>query len=394
MNRIFYAAGPGNIIRVHQHWMRDEPDPTQLPTAYSSEFCDFCRDIEAEAYVISSHHERQVLRDGPITLEHRPKIWPGASSLFYHLREILYALSLVMTAVRFRANWAVLHSGSTHFFAMSVFRLMGIRTVVMLHNTLWPAGFPPKRPVQRLITRLNSMFFQWAATATVGVSPECIRQVKQLTRGRHKAVYEMRPYYRRQTFETIPLPAFDRNRPFQILWSGRMDAQKGALEVLTMAYQFEQRWPCRVQWHVVGGGPMVTQFQLQRKTMELDAVVTYYGEQLPDRLCEIIGTTHATIVPTRSVFAEGLAKTAVESVLSGRPVITNRVVPALEVLRPACLEAEPDDVESYVELILDLSDDRDRYRQLCGACSDLQQQFYDGKLRMRKILLEVINAQA
>jgi glycogen synthase len=264
----------------------------------------------------------------------------------------------------------------------------------VLHNTLWPAGFPPKRPVQRLITRLNSLFFRWAATATVGVSPECIRQVKQLTRGRHKAVYEMRPYYRRQTFATIPLRAFERNGPFQILWSGRMAAQKGVLDVLAMAHQSEKRRPGRVHWHVIGGGPLAAEFRLQLKLMELDSVVSYYGELFPDRLLEIIGASHATIVPTRSAFAEGLAKTAVESVLSGRPAITNMVVPALEVLRPACLEAEPDDIASYVQLIHDLSDDRDRYRQLCEACSELQPQFYDGKRRMRQVLREVILAAA
>jgi hypothetical protein len=172
-----------------------------------------------------------------------------------------------------------------------------------------------------------------------------------------------------------------------------MDAQKGVLEVLTMAHRLEKLWPGRFHWHVVGGGPVVAQFQLQLETMELDSVVSYHGEQFPDRLLEVINMTHATIVPTRSAFAEGLAKTAVESVLSGRPVITNRVVPALEVLRPACLEAEPDDIESYMELILNLSEDRDKYRQLCWACSDLQLQFFEGKFRMRQILQNVITAQ-
>jgi len=329
-DRIFYAAGPGDVIRAHGHWMRNEPDPTQLPITYSSEFCDFCRDINAEAYIVSSHNEKHVFRDGPITLEHRPKPRPGAAGLAYHFHEILYAFRLLERAVRFRANWAVLHSGSTHLFVMPAFRLLGIRTVVMLHNTLWPSGFPPRRRVQRLIARINSMCFRWAATATVGVSPECIRQVKQLTRGRHNALYEIRPHYGRQTFETIPPPPpFDRDNPFKILWSGRMEGNKGPLDVLKIARQIEQRAPGRVRWHVIGTGPVVDQFQCERERLGLNSVVSYSTWKLPTELREIIGITHATIVPTRSVFAEGLAKTAVESVLSGRPVITSRVVPAL-----------------------------------------------------------------
>ena len=47
--------------------------------------------------------------------------------------------------------------------------------------------------------------------------------------------------------------------------------------------------------------------------------------------------------------------TAAEAILVGRPVITNSVVPALEVLRPACVEARTNDVDSYVAAILKLS---------------------------------------
>ena len=58
--------------------------------------------------------------------------------------------------------------------------------------------------------------------------------------------------------------------------------------------------------------------------------------------------------------------TAAEAILAGRPLITSPVVPALEVLRPACVAARTDDVDSYVEGVLKLIGDREHYESLRG----------------------------
>ena len=112
--------------------------------------------------------------------------------------------------------------------------------------------------------------------------------------------------------------------------------------------------------------------------------------RLATGLRELMVRSHATIVPTRSEFPEGLAKTAVEGVLSGRPVITSAVVPAMEILRAACVEAKPDDADSYAEQILNLIDEPERYLSLCQACKEFEMQFYDGRLGMRNILQRII----
>ena len=102
----------------------------------------------------------------------------------------------------------------------------------------------------------------------------------------------------------------------------------------------------------------------------LEPVVAVRGWTSPQDLRDVLAQSHASIVPTQSSFAEGMAKTAIEAILSGRPVITNRVVPALEVLRPACVEARTDDVDSYVEAILRLINNPNYYRRLCEACPE------------------------
>ena len=85
-------------------------------------------------------------------------------------------------------------------------------------------------------------------------------------------------------------------------------------------------------------------------------------------------------------FTEGLAMTAAEAILAGRPVVTNPVVPALEVLRSACVEAKTDDAESHLEAVLKLATDADLYRSVCAACFQYQEQFYDRKYGLAQSL--------
>jgi glycogen(starch) synthase len=107
-------------------------------------------------------------------------------------------------------------------------------------------------------------------------------------------------------------------------------------------------------------------------------------------LLEIHARSHAAIVPTRSSFAEGLAMAAGDAVLSGRPVITNPVVPALELLRPACVAAKTDDVDSYVSGVLKLIGDREYYESLRLACPELSAQFFDREQGLTAVLKRVI----
>ena len=193
--RVFYTAGPGDIINAHGYWRRNEHCPTEVNLTSSGQLEQACQDLGAEAYLVGYHARKEIVKDGAFTLEHRPKPMPGASGVRYHLSEILYGLGLLATAVRFRADVAVIDSGSTHFFVTSLFRMMGIRVIPVLHNTLWPHGFPPTRRIHRAILALDSFFFRHVATAVIGVSPECTRQVEELTQGPSPPMYQARAQF-------------------------------------------------------------------------------------------------------------------------------------------------------------------------------------------------------
>ena len=92
---------------------------------------------------------------------------------------------------------------------------------------------------------------------------------------------------------------------------------------------------------------------------------------------EIMGRCHAAIVPTKSDFTAGFEMTCSEAILSGRPLITSAVCPALEYVKEAAIEVRPDDVQGYQMAIIALASDRELYDRKRAACDPLSTQFFD-----------------
>ena len=391
-HRIFYAAGPGNVIRAHQHWKAGEHDPTEVSITFSSQVEEFCRSTDTSAYIVAYNAQRNIARDGKLTLEHRPKPIPGATGLLFHLSEIFYGLGLFSTALKFRSTVAVIESGTAHYFLGTIYRLAGIKVVTLLHNTLWPRGYPPSRLVPKIIQTLDSLFFRWGSSATIAVSPECIRQVDQLTRGRHNSFYQIRAQFLPERFEGIGPPPAPSEQPFRIMYIGRVVRAKGVFDILEIARRLDDRVPGRVKFELCGTGPDLDALKDRHRELELDDVVSIRGWVTLEELRDVYARSHASIVPTTSAFAEGLAMTAAEAILAGRPVITNPAVPALEILRPASVEAKTNDVDSYVDAILKLIDSPGYYQSLCEACPPLQGQFYDRDQGLTAVLGRVLHS--
>ena len=247
-----------------------------MTITYSSQFEQFCQDIGAEAYIVGYNSERAILRDGRSQWSSDPSHYRSRGAMF-HLREVFYGLGLLATAVRFRANLAVIDSGTTHYFVTTLFRLMGIRVVPVLYNSIWPNGFPPTRSIPRLICWLDSLFYRHVAMAVIGVSPECTRQVEQITPGRYPPLYQVRAQFMPEYFAQIPPPPPYDQRPFQIMFLGRMIRCKGIFDILEMAQKVEAREPGRVRWEICGSGHDLDEFNASHHEMGLESIVKVRG---------------------------------------------------------------------------------------------------------------------
>jgi len=391
IKRIFYAlGGSGDIVQAHDYWKQGKHNPTQVSITFSSQIEDFCKEINAEAYFVSPHPRVETVKDGPFILEHRPK--PPRAGVRYHLTEIAYGVGLLATALRFRADVALLDSGATHFFVMTLFRMFGIRVVPILHNTLWPSGFPPTGRGQRLVLKLDTPFWRRVPVATIGVSPECERQLDQLTKGHHPPMFQTRAQFLPEYFAQIPPPPPHDQRPFQVMFSGRVNRSKGVFDILEIARRIEESHPGLIRWEICGQGPDFDELNSRCQELGLEKTFHLRGWTAPADLIEVHARSHASIVPTRSDFAEGLAMAAAEAILSGRPLITNPVVPALELFRPACVEAKTNNVDSYHQAVLKLATDAELYNRLCRACPDLCAPFYDRRYGLAAVLKRALAA--
>lgn len=387
--RVFYAAsGPADFIAAHLSFASGIEHPSEMSSTFSGQIERFCAEVGAKAYFVSTRNPASLHRDGDITIEHHPK--RGAAGLLFHLNEVRYGLSLVWRAWKWKADLAILDSGSTHFFVMSAFRLVGIPVLPVLHTTLWPRGRSPRAgALASVIGTLDKLFFRYCPSGVIGVSPECLRQVAAIAPGHRYSLFDIRAQYRRAYFDRIPRPPTSRE-PFNVLFVGRVDPAKGVLDIPVMAEWIERRRPGSVRWTICGAGPADAALLAEIEARGLGDIVRPRGWTSPEQLQTIYGDMHVTIVPTRSAMNEGMAMTAAEAVLAGRPVVSNPVVPAVEVLGEAAVVAVTDDPISHAAAILALLDSAEDYDRRRAACADAGRDFLDPRFGLTRALHQAV----
>lgn len=390
--RILYAIGPGDVAQAYRDWKSGYSTISETSLTFSSQLLDFCRANKLEVWAISSHHRAELIDDGQFRIENRPKNPSGeVRGLPYHVRQLRYALSLLHSALRYKADLAIIDSGTTHWFILSLTKLLGIRVVASLHNVCWPAGYPPKSRVQKLIMLLDGWFFSKFADAALGVSPECGRQLGILA-GHPVSFFQYTAQFREGDFCALKAPDYEL-KPFRVMFAGRIERNKGVFDLIDIAAKLQQRRPHQVMFDVCGGGGVLDELQAEVVKRGLSNVVKLHGKLVRPELLRVYEQSHLVIVPTRSDFCEGMPMVSAEAVLAGRPVLSSRVSNALDVLDDAIIEARTEDTEDYVAKIEQLLDHRDKYDKCASACDIVSRQFIDrsrGKAAALGKLLETL----
>ncbi len=374
--RVLYVLGPGDIVKMYRELLDGIESSVQMHQDFSKLFLDWCDETGTRAHLVSWHSHREKLDDGPYKMENRPK--PSLyyrRGLLHHIGQFIYGMGIVSTAVREHANVVIADSGTAHWIVLSLLPVFGIPVIAVMHNSLWAAGFPPKRLPHRLLLSLDGFFFRHSAGATVCVSPECERQVRKLAGTPKGPVYQCRAQYRLGFLDHVnPVPPHSL-RPFRVMFLGRIEEFKGVFMILSIAERLEKEFPGQFVWKIVGGGPALEPLREQAKDRKLTQV-EITGRVPNAELIEALGWAHAIVVPTTSGFCEGLAMTAAEGVLAGRPVVVSTVVPAWEVLGDAAIVAQAENVDSFVDAFRRLLLEPDYYEKCQRATVEAQAQFY------------------
>jgi glycogen synthase len=372
--KLFAALGPGDIVGAHRRRLAGEHVKSETSVPFSDQLVDWCKLRDIEVLAIGHHPRTDTISYPGVRLEQHAKPFAGTGGVRFHLGGILYAWKLAWRARKFGAEVALIDSGTAHYFALVFFRLFGVAVAVNFHNVLWPQGFKPAGRVARTVNALDGWFFRRHVFATAGCSPECGLQVTELA-GCAVPFLEWRGQFRREGFPTGT--ADWATRPFRVLYSGRVEANKGALDIPVIAADLERRHPGMVRWDVCGDGSALPALRDQVLCSGLSHVITVHGRLDRSELLPVYGACHALIVPTRGDFCEGLPLVCAEAVICGRPIVTSRLSNALPVLGPAIAEAAPEDAQSFAQAIELLALDSKEYEKRRSACEHLSAQFFD-----------------
>jgi glycosyltransferase involved in cell wall biosynthesis len=386
--RILYAAGPGNVLGTYRHWKEGKDDPTQIAMTYSGQFYDVVRDLDARAYVIATCPIPGKLKDGNFRIVHRRVPFQNSSGFLYHFGQFYYGLRLLVSALRLRANVAVVCAG-THWFVLWLMTLMRIKVIPTLHCVLWTKIRRQPTFFQRVIQVFNGWFFSHGCAAIISVSDEISRQVAELTANRSRPVTAFVPQYRRSSFAKIRAPQ-ESVSPFNVLYVGRIETNKGVFEVVEIARRLRKAGRTEFQFDLCGDGSALEALRTAIDAAGLNLTVRCHGHCDQSTMAEMYSRSHVVIVPTTSDFIEGFNKVVAEGVLAGRPVITSSVCPALALVRDSVLEVPPDDVAAYTDAVMKLRDDMELYRAKRSACDAAREQFYDHRKGWAAVLEKVL----
>ena len=397
--KVFYAAGPGAVIDTYRFWKQGLDDPLETSVCYSTMFFEVCQKLGLEGCVVSSHQRRELLHDGRFVVEHRPPPRWATSGLSFHVGELVYAQSLIMTAWRVGAKVAVI-ADLHHWYVWSLGHLFGIQVVPTLHCAFWPPSFRDRSWKNRVSEKLNSWFWRLIPRRTICISPEVQRQLGQFAGAvACSHAVQARPHYRLGVFDSVP-KASHSIEPFRIMYAGRIERNKGVFDVVNIASKLKSLDTDNegFVFEICGSGSAEEELRNYVRERGLVKEVLILGKLDRRAMLEAFGRNHVVIVPTTASFAEGLNKVAVEAILSGRPCIISRALSVGELLGDAVIEVPTGDIDAYVAAIRRLHNDSEEFSRLEVACQRFQQQFYDAEVSwggvLERVLREMLSASS
>jgi glycosyltransferase involved in cell wall biosynthesis len=355
---------------------RDHRTSSYFGTIYFAQLLEDLDRLGAESLVISTLPSGRWRRDlDAVTIVNIPMpAWAGPA---YYLGMMLWTIRCIREIVRFRPAAALLTAGQDYFWMYRWLSLSGIRLMASLHCSLWPKLAKP-RLHQRLFRWLNGMLFFPACDHIQGVSQDILDQVAGVSRKLRAVPRKFVPTYDRTRFSAVTPPTLPQDgQSFNLLYVGRLEANKGIFDLLEMMRQLEAAQPGRYFLDFCGTGAAHDELAREVASAELGNLVRVNGDCDSETVAEKYRQSHVVIVPTRSDFEEGYAKVVAEAVINLRPVITSAACPALADVRPAALEARVDDAADYAAQVLLLANDLELFAAKCRGAEECREIYFD-----------------
>lgn len=382
--RIFYAHGPGDASGSLRAWARSEHDDSIIAIPYSGQFFDVCDQFRAEALLVADRPAGTV-SIGSFTVEGLP-FQTQMRGWRYRLAKHAHTERLAERAAAFGADVALLH-GHYGLSAPAAFDRKGIPAIVSMHNTLWPMGTRPSIQ-RRALYRLERGRARRSIRAALAVSPECARQLHQAVGPRVPVTVHV-PQYPSSLLDRATAPHERSSDELRIVFAGRLEMIKGVMDVVQAADLLRRRGVTKVRWVIAGSGPLEATIRSEIEARDLADAVQVVGHLRREQLAALYSASHATITPTRTGFAEGMAKAPLEAVLYGMPAIVTSVVPAGEVIAAAAIVVPPATPEAIAKACEQLLDAK-QYDRFAQSAERLRRQLFQPERSFARALQAAI----
>jgi glycosyltransferase involved in cell wall biosynthesis len=380
--RVYYAVGPGDVVKNFEYWKQGLKDPRQVSLTYSSQFFSVARQLGIEAMVVGHVPPRGEVSDGGIRVRNAPRLSFGSFPLAFYLQSLVQACRTMWRVLRFRADVLVVASGESLFSFFAPLRLFGVRVIPSLHSAIH-GKHQPLRGVYRAFVRRDAGFLARRAASVLCISDDIIAQIEDLVPGGGRGVEYFRPTFDPRDFGELQPPQW-RKRPFRVMFSGRVEENKGVFDIVEMAQGLAAQGLDTIEFDICGDGGALPELRRRVKEAGLEQRVRCHGYCERPVMFAMLDQAHVVLVPTRTDFTEGFNKVLIEGILSGRPVITSTVClvttstdPAILAMRKAVEEVPPEDVPAYTEAIRRLATDETLYQARLEATRAAQAPFYD-----------------
>ena len=170
-------------------------------------------------------------------------------------------------------------------------------------------------------------------------------------------MFQYRCQFQPADFQTVPPPPPHGERPFRVLFAGRVERNKGVFDLLEIAATFQRESPGLLQIEICGGGEALAELNRTIAERGLAEHVLIHGKLKRPELLAVYGRAsghrpHAQHLLRRDADGGGGSHPR-------RPPGPHQ--PALQRarrIRRALVEAQPDDPASYVAGLRRLMTDR------------------------------------
>ncbi len=388
LRKLGYFSGPVDARAIYRN-LKEGGHTSLFGTSYLLHLMRVCEDQGRDAVILTTHagesYEEQL---GAFTIINRPQ--PGGRGLRYHLDQLRWTRACLSELEKHGARTTVLTAAQHYWLVTPPFRKRGMRFVNSYHCAVRALGNRLFSPHELLI-RLTSARHLSYGDPTMAVAPHILDQLRREPGARQRQTWRFIPDYAREMFESFRAnPIVD--GPVEIIFAGRVERNKGVFDMIEACEMLNDEPGPRYRFHFHGEGSALEELRVRASQSRHAAMLRIYGFTSGEALAEHYARSHIVVVPTRSDFDEGLAKSVIEGVLSLRPVVTSQVCPAIAVVGDACEEAEMDNPASYAAAFRRLAASPDHFDAKVAAAVRLREDYFEPESSYAATLTQALAA--